>query len=62
MGKIDNKMLLFMGPVLIALGVILNVTMKESSDSIGIVFIAVGGLFFIIGMVKKKKEDEKRKK
>lgn len=51
------KRYIFIGITTIALGITFSTTMKESIGSLGIVFIAVGGLFFIIGMSMKKKED-----
>ncbi len=42
---------LYLGIVLIALGIMFNTTMN---NTIGIVFIAVGVLFFILGMQDKK--------
>lgn len=45
----------FLGIILIALGVIFSTTMA-SVGSVGTVFIAMGGLFFIIGMSKKRNE------
>lgn len=53
---------LFLGAVFIALGVTFSTTLKETVGSLGTVFIAVGGLFFIIGMSKKRKEDEQKNK
>jgi len=37
-------------------------TLKDTVGSLGTVLIAVGGLFFIIGMSKKRKEDERNNK
>lgn len=59
----ENKMekykrYIFAGIIIIALGVTFTNTMKETSGSLGIVFIAVGGLFFIIGMNMKRKKDQ----
>lgn len=51
---------IFIGIIIITLGITLNTTLKDSLNSLGIVFIAVGGLFFIIGMRKKQKKDEER--
>jgi predicted membrane channel-forming protein YqfA (hemolysin III family) len=53
---------LFLGIVLIALGITFTSTLKDSVGSIGIVFVAVGGFFFIVGMSKKRKEDEQKNK
>lgn len=47
--------------VLIALGVIFSTILKDVNSAIGTVFIAIGGLFFIIGMNKKGKEDKVKK-
>jgi ABC-type Fe3+-siderophore transport system permease subunit len=53
------KLIFFLGLILIALGVNFNTTLKEYSvGPLGTVFIAIGGLFFIIAMSKKKKEEE----
>lgn len=38
----------------IALGALFNTVLKESVDSLGTVFIALGGLFLIISFAKKK--------
>ena len=51
MEKLEGyKRPLFLGAVIIALGITFTTVLKETVGSIGIVFIAVGGLFFIIGM------------
>jgi drug/metabolite transporter superfamily protein YnfA len=52
---------IFFGIVLIALGVIFSTILKDVNSAIGTVFIAIGGLFFIVGMNKKRKEDEAKK-
>ncbi|WP_242206715.1 hypothetical protein [Aestuariivivens insulae] len=56
------KRFIFIGIIVIALGVTFSTTLKESVGSLGTVLIAVGGLFFIIGMSKKRKEDERKNK
>jgi len=38
--------------------VVFTTTLKDTSGSLGTVFIAVGGLFFIIAMREKQKNDE----
>jgi len=48
---------LFIGMIVIALGIVLSTTLSEKVGSLGIVFIAIGGLLFIIGMTRKKRED-----
>jgi len=42
--------------LLVALGVTLTTTMKDKLGAVGIVMLAVGGLFFIVGMASRKKE------
>jgi predicted membrane channel-forming protein YqfA (hemolysin III family) len=56
------KRFIFIGIIVITLGVTFSTTLKGSVDSLGIVFIAVGVLFFIIGMSTKRKEDEPKYK
>ena len=56
------KRFIFIGILIIALGVTFSTTLKETVGSLGIVFLAVGGLFFIIGMSKKRKKDEQKNK
>ena len=46
---------LFLGITLIALGVTFNTVFRIVEGSSGTVLIAVGGLFFIIGVSLKKK-------
>ena len=50
-----------MGIIIIALGITFSSALKDTVGSLGTVFIAVGGLFFIIGMNMKRKEDERKK-
>jgi hypothetical protein len=52
------RKIILMGILIIALGVVFSTTLADSIGSIGTVFIAVGGLFFIIGMKKKRDSDE----
>lgn len=56
------KRFIFIGIIIIALGVTFSTTLKESVGSLGTVFIAVGALFFIIGMSKKPKENDRKNK
>jgi hypothetical protein len=49
-----------MGIILIALGVTFTTSLQEYTGITGIVFIAVGGLLFIIAMSKKRKQAEKK--
>lgn len=46
---------IYFGIILIALGIVMNTTLD---NSLGTVLIAVGGLFFIIGMSRKKKSEK----
>ena len=43
---------------MIALGIIFSTTLSEKLGSLGIVFIAIGGLLLIASMNRKKKEEE----
>jgi len=51
---------IFVGIILVALGIVYNTTLSNTSGSLGIVFIGIGSLFFISGM-KMKKEIENDK-
>ena len=51
---------IFIGIVVVALGISFSTTLKESVGALGAVFIAVGGLFLIIGMDLKRKDQEKK--
>jgi|Deesub1362B_J571_1020462.scaffolds.fasta_scaffold01069_6 hypothetical protein len=63
MGKLKGrKRSLFLSAVLVALGITFTTIMKDSLGLVGIVFIAVGGFFSIVGMSKKRKEDGKNNK
>jgi len=53
--QIDFKKMIYLATIIVAIGVILTTTLKESAPPIGVVMIAIGGLFFIIGMNKKQK-------
>ena len=50
----DYKKYFFMGIIIIALGISLSTTLSDTMGSLGTVFIAVGGLLFIIAMSKKR--------
>lgn len=57
--QIENyRRYIFLGIIIISLGITFNTTLKDTLGSLGTVFIAVGGLFFIIGMSKKRTDDE----
>jgi hypothetical protein len=50
----------FIGLILIGLGITFSTTLKDSVGSLGTVMIAIGGLFFISSMAKKRKEQESK--
>lgn len=52
---------LFAGITIIALGIVFTTTLSKYSGSLGVVLIAVGGLFFIAGMNEKRKVDREEK-
>ena len=52
----------FLGIIFIALGVTFSTTMKDRVGSLGSIFIAVGGLFFVIGMSMKRKDNDSKPK
>ena len=52
----------FLGIIFIALGVTFSTTMKDRVGSLGSIFIAVGGLFFVIGMSMKRKDNDSNTK
>ena len=57
MNKTINQ--IYMGIIIIALGVIMTSAMQGIPRSLGLVFIGVGVIQLILGMKKKKKaEDE----
>jgi hypothetical protein len=49
----DYKKILFIGIIIIALGIVISTTMSKELGTLGIVFIAIGGFLFIISMKKK---------
>ncbi len=55
------KRIFLVGLIVIALGVIFSTTLSDALGSLGIVFIALGGLLFISSMNRKEKEDEAEK-
>ncbi len=54
--KLGYRRPIFLSIILVTLGVVLLNT--SSVPSIGVVFIALGGLFFILGMAKKKTDED----
>lgn len=51
------KRYLFLGITTIALGVTFSSVFRNVEGALGTILIAVGGLFFIIGMSMKKKAE-----
>jgi len=51
---------IFASMVIIAIGIVLKINFHESTGSLGILIVAIGGLFFIIGMKNKQKHDKKK--
>ena len=58
----DYRKMLYTGIIIIALGIVLTTTMKDATGFLGTVFIALGGLLFIISMSRKKQADIKKDK
>ncbi len=54
--------ILFMGIIVIALGVMFSTTLSDKLGPLRIVFIAVGGLLFIASMSRRKKEEAEAEK
>ena len=57
----NYRRLFFISIIMIALGINLNTTWKGEFGALGTVLIAVGGLFFIMAMGKKKEESKESK-
>lgn len=56
MNKLERyKRYIFMGIIIIALGVSFRTTLEDTAGSLGTVFIALGGFFLIVGMSMKRK-------
>ncbi|MCF8261282.1 MAG: hypothetical protein K9J12_10945 [Melioribacteraceae bacterium] len=58
----SHKRFLFMGIIIISLGVVFSNSLSDKFGTLGIVFIALGGFLFIVGMQKKRKFEESNKK
>ncbi|MER3318270.1 MAG: hypothetical protein RIB79_08255 [Allomuricauda sp.] len=56
----EYRKYIFMGIVVISLGIVFSTTLRGNVESLGNVLVAVGGLLFIVGMSKKKKEEKER--
>ena len=52
---------IYIAIVIISLGIIFSTTLADTVGSLGTVLIAVGSLFFIVGMNKKRQEEELNK-
>jgi hypothetical protein len=50
------KRKVFIGIILIAMGVVLRISLSGQASSLGNVILAIGGLFLVIAMNEKKKE------
>ena len=55
--KKDSKNTIYFGIIIIALGIVVTSAMEGIPRPLGLVFIGIGGIFFILGMKKKKEED-----
>lgn len=51
----EYQKFIYLGLIVIAIGIIFTTSLKETVGSFGNVLVAVGGLLFIIGMSKKQK-------
>ena len=54
----ESKKYIYFGLIVISLGVIYNTTLTDTVGSIGMIFMALGILFFIVGMRKRKQEQQ----
>jgi len=53
---------IFLGIILIALGITFSTIMSDSIGLLGTVFIVLGGVFIIVGMSIKRKTDQSNRK
>lgn len=51
------KRQIFLGIVIVSLGIVFTNLLKDEVSSLGVVFVAIGGFFLIVGMSRKRKED-----
>lgn len=56
----DYKRLIYIASIIVAFGVVLTTTLKGTIQPVGIIMIGVGGLFFIVGMNKKRQEESNK--
>ncbi len=62
MKALDNWQKRFLGAIIfIALGVAFSITRIDSSNSLGIVFMSIGGLLLISGIHLKRKTDQENR-
>ncbi|MBO0330247.1 hypothetical protein [[Muricauda] lutisoli] len=54
----EYRKYIYMGIVVISIGVVFSATFEGNVESLGNVLVAVGGLLFIVGMSKKKREEK----
>ena len=55
----DSKKKIYMGIIIIALGIVMTSAMEGIPRPLGLVLIGIGGVFFILGVKKKKAEEKK---
>ncbi|MBD3383922.1 hypothetical protein GF407_03250 [candidate division KSB1 bacterium] len=53
----NSKKKIYMGIIIIALGIVMTSAMQGIPRPLGLVFIGIGGIFFILGMRQKKKDE-----
>ena len=56
----EAKRFIYFGLLIISLGLIYSTTLAESLGAFGMLFMVMGGLFFIIGMRKRKQEEDNK--
>ncbi len=49
-----SKIAIFIGILVIALGVLLTIAMSEETGPLGIIFIAVGGATIVLASISKR--------
>jgi len=57
-----HKHYLYLSAIITALGITFTTIFNDTVGIIGIIFIVIGGLFFIIGMSKKRNQDKRKDK
>jgi drug/metabolite transporter superfamily protein YnfA len=58
----EYKRFVFIGIIVISLGITFSTTLKEGYPSLGPVFVALGGFFILIGLSKKRTLKESKDK